>query len=105
MSAEFAGPPPDFRVVPVSIAYDGPDRRGLKMSLTEELKTKGSWTRTFFEHAYPNPAAVEGQLHQKVEELLTIGPVSTVGYPWGAVGMALDYRDPAQLPRVHEAPR
>ncbi len=62
------------------------------MSLTQDLKTKGSWTRSFFETRFPNLAAVKADLRQRVEGSETIVPVGTVGYPWGAVGMALDYR-------------
>ena len=74
------------------------------MSLTQELKTKGSWTRTFFERRFPVLSAAKADLRRRVEGSDTIGPVGTADYPWGAVGMAVDYRIRLNFPAAASLP-
>lgn len=74
------------------------------MSLTEELKTKGSWTRSFFERRFPDLRAVKADLHKKVLGADTIRPADTTGYPWGTVGMAFDYRSRFNFPASASLP-
>ena len=63
------------------------------MSLTARAQNEGHAGRGLSSTTrFPNLADVKAELRQRVAGSETIGPLGTVGYPWGAVGMALDYR-------------
>jgi hypothetical protein len=62
------------------------------MSFTNDLKTEGTRARTFFEEHFPNVAAARAELRLQVAGAETLEPEETDGYPWGTVGVTIDYR-------------
>lgn len=61
-------------------------------SFTNDLKTSGTEIRGFFEHFFPNLSAARASLRSAVAGAETLEPAERAGYPWGTVGVAIDYR-------------
>ncbi len=61
-------------------------------SFTNDLKTEGTKARVFFERYFPNLGLVRATLRSAVAGAETLEPAEKDGYPWGTVGVAIDYR-------------
>lgn len=73
-------------------------------SFTNDLKTKGTEIRGFFEHYFPNLGAARAALRSAVAGAGTLEPAEKVGYPWGTVGVAIDYRLRLSFPAAASLP-
>ncbi len=62
------------------------------MSLHEEIRTKGTPVRRFFEENFPNVNAVRKDLAARARDAVTTRPLESANYPWTATGSAIDYR-------------
>ncbi len=62
------------------------------MSLTSHLDDPQSPIRRFLYQQFPNTAAIRKRYAHRLSHVETIRPAGPVPYPYGLVGMALDYR-------------
>ncbi len=74
------------------------------MSFTNDLKAKGAKARAFFEEHFPDVAAARAALRLQVANAETLEPAEKDGYPWGTVGVAVDYRLRLCFPAAADLP-
>lgn len=70
------------------------------MSLTTEIRTKGTPVRRFFEEHFPNVNAVRKDLVARAGDATITRPLESANYPWTAAGSAIDYRIRLAFPQA-----